>query len=71
MMRNRFQPLRFQLLHRVVQEEVNQNGIDRHSRVPPDYLASDELDAPDAAASQLDFPGVPALDGASLSDVMV
>lgn len=70
-MRNRFRPLRLQLLHRVVQEKVDEDGIDRHARVPPLYLASDELDAPDAAAAQLDFPWVSALDGPQLPDVVV
>lgn len=70
-MRNLFQPLRFHLLHRVVQDEVDQDGIDYHARVPPEDLASDELDAPDAASAQLDFPWVSALNGSELADVVV
>lgn len=70
-MRNRVRPLRFQLLHAIVQEEVDQDGIHRRARVPPQYLASDELHAPHAAAAQLDFPSVSALDGSPLADVVV
>lgn len=56
MMRNAFLPVRLHLFHRVVEEEVNQNGIDLHSWMLAQYFASDQLDAPDTAASYLDFP---------------
>lgn len=70
-MRNRFRPLCLQLLHRVVQEEVDQDSIDRHAGVPAQDLTADELDAPDATAAQLDFPRMSALDRPQLPDVVV
>ena len=51
MMRNSTLTLRLQLLHRIVQEEINQDGIDFRSRMQTHDLAPDELDAPDTAAA--------------------
>ena len=43
-------------LDSVVQEEVDQNGVDLSVLVSPEYLLSDELNAPDCATPYLDLP---------------
>ena len=56
-------------LHRIVEEEINQDSIELRLRVLPPNLPPQKLDAPDAAAAQLDLPRVPALNHFFLPDV--
>lgn len=85
MMRHPSLPPRLQLLHRIIQEKINQDRIDFCSLmllgvgfpIPQVGFSSPnkfdfspyELDAPDAAAAQLDLPGVAAGDGTEVADV--
>ena len=56
-------------LHSIVEEEINQDSIEVRLRVLTPNLPPQKLDAPDAAAAQLDFPPMPALDDLPLPDV--
>ena len=51
----------FYFLHRIIQKEINQDGIKPRLRMLPPNLPPQKLHAPDAAASQLDLPRVTAL----------
>ena len=43
------------LLGQIIQEEVDQDGIDLGTRIRSDDLSSDHLNSPDTAAAQLNF----------------
>lgn len=47
--RNCLLPLRLQVLHQIVQEEVNQNGIDFHLGMAAFDLSLDQLHTPNTA----------------------
>jgi len=62
-MRNRLLTLPFQsrllpFLGQIIQEEINENGIDLGLGVQLDNLASQQLNSPDAAPADLQLPGV-------------
>lgn len=61
--------LRLHFLHRIVEEEINENSIKVRPGVQPLNLPPQELHAPDAAPPQLDLPRVTALDAPPLPDV--
>ena len=56
-------------LHRIIQEEVNQNGINHCLGMLPNYLPSNELDRPYATASQLQLPWMAAFNDSQLSNM--
>jgi len=43
------------LLGQIIQEEVDQDGIDLGTGIRSDDFSSDHLDSPDTAAAQLNF----------------
>ena len=51
----------FHFLHSIVQKEVNKDRIEPRLRMLPLNLPPQKLNAPDAAASQLDLPRVTAV----------
>ncbi len=63
MMRHPDLTLRLHLLHRIIQEKINQNRIHLGARMLLYYFPAYELDAPDAAAAELELPGVGGRDG--------
>ena len=71
MMRDQAISLRLSVLDRIIQEKVNQDGVDASLGLLAQDLSSDQLHSPDAAASQLDLPRMPALDGFPLPDMAV
>ena len=71
-MRNRFRAFTsLPLFHGVVQEEVNQDRIDSRFGMLTQDLTTDQLHRPNAAATELYFPRVTALNRHPLPDVAV
>jgi hypothetical protein len=68
-MRQTFQLIPLLLLHGIIQEKVDQDGIDRRMEMHANDLPSDQLDAPDAAPPQLDLPRISAGDLPPVPDV--
>lgn len=69
MVGNALLAFRLQFLHGIVEEEVDQDSIEVRLRVLTLDLPPQDLDAPDAASTQLDLPRVTALNGFLLPDV--
>ena len=69
MVGNAVEALCLHFLHRIVEEEINQDSIELRLRVLTPNLPPQQLDAPDAAPPQLDLPRVPALNHLFLADV--
>jgi len=67
-MRQYFHPSPLALLGEVVKEEINQNRIHRGIRMVLENIPTDELDAPDTAASELDLPRVAGRNGLEALD---
>jgi len=61
----------FSLLSEIVQEKVDQYCIDICVGMLLDYMASNELNAPDTAATQLDLPGMTRRYGPESTDGIV
>lgn len=69
MVGNAFMAFRLRFLHRIVEEEIDQDSIEVRVRVLTPNLPPEKLDAPDAASTQLDLPRVTALNGFLSPDV--
>lgn len=66
---NAFMAFRLHFLHGIVEEEIDQDGVEVRFRVLVLNLPPYKLDAPDAASTQLDLPRMTALNGFLLPDV--
>lgn len=69
MMGNAVTALRLHFLHGIIEEEIDEDGIEVRPRVLPLNLPPQQLHAPDAAPPQLDLPRVAAVDGLPPPDV--
>ena len=69
MVRNAFISVRFHALHGIVEEEIDQDGIEGRLRVLAPDFAPQKFDAPDTAPPQLDLPPMTAPDGFPVPDV--
>lgn len=69
MMGYNFQAMRFHLFDGVIQEKIDEYGVDVPIRMTSQDLAPDQFDAPDATASQLNLPWMAVFYGFEVSDM--